>query len=449
MQRIWNRPFSFFKACSTHIAHKMKLRIKPQKRFPRNRRWKWAVTITLHTKETSRLNMILSIVICLALGALSVFGVAQGVEEHTQKVQAAQGVETDAPSNLAPAESQASTGQTDTTQPSYIKWVEFNAPYTALSDTLALDIKTHEEGKGPHVSWIDSLAWLACKNGGNWKGYKSAQLQKLKDALADGKTVDELMADNKYYDYYKRAYTAVLGGMVGEYEKEAPDKEHEGQKIIVKKYGLKAYCPIAEGFGYSHYDDFGDSRSYGYRRRHLGNDLLGAIGTPIVAVEGGVVEAYGWNQYGGWRLGIRSFDGKRSYYYAHLRKGHPYQTGIQLGSKVKAGQVIGYLGSTGYSTKEDNNGMTQPHLHIGLQLIFDESQKEGINQIWLNLYPLIELLNRNKATVMRDEESKEYFRKYDIFDPAYPKEMQEKPKTTVPPVTTTQAQTTQQASAVQ
>lgn len=45
------------------------------------------------------------------------------------------------------------------------------------------------------------------------------------------------MADNKYYDYYKRAYTAVLGGMVGEYEKEAPDKEHEGQKIIVKKYG--------------------------------------------------------------------------------------------------------------------------------------------------------------------------------------------------------------------
>ena len=54
--------------------------------------------------------MILSIVICLALGALSVFGVAQGVEEHTQKVQAAQGVETDAPSSLAPAESQASTG---------------------------------------------------------------------------------------------------------------------------------------------------------------------------------------------------------------------------------------------------------------------------------------------------------------------------------------------------
>jgi len=175
------------------------------------------VAVTLQTKETSRLNIALSVVIFLALGALSVFGVVQGVEEREGRALAAQGAETAAPSSLAPAGSQESTSQTDTTKASYIKWVEFNAPYAALSDTLALDIKTHEEGKGPHVSWIDSLAWLACKNGGNWKGYKSAQLQKLKDALADGKTVDELMADNKYYDYYKRAYTAVLGGMVGEY----------------------------------------------------------------------------------------------------------------------------------------------------------------------------------------------------------------------------------------
>ncbi len=46
----------------------------------------------------------------------------------------------------------------------------------------------------------------------------------------------------------------------------------------------------------------------------------GSIGTPIVAVESGYIEALGWNQYGGWRVGIRSFDGKRYYYYAHLRK---------------------------------------------------------------------------------------------------------------------------------
>lgn len=36
--------------------------------------------------------------------------------------------------------------------------------------------------------------------------------------------------------------------------------------------------------------------------------MMGQTGTPVVAVESGYVEAIGWNQYGGWRLGIRSFD---------------------------------------------------------------------------------------------------------------------------------------------
>jgi murein DD-endopeptidase MepM/ murein hydrolase activator NlpD len=91
-----------------------------------------------------------------------------------------------------------------------------------------------------------------------------------------------------------------------------PDKEE-----WVKKYGLKVFSPIARGYGYSHYDDFGNSRSYGYRRKHLGNDIMGSIGTPIIAVEDGYIESLGWNQYGGWRIGIRTHDKKRYYYYAH------------------------------------------------------------------------------------------------------------------------------------
>ncbi len=55
---------------------------------------------------------------------------------------------------------------------------------------------------------------------------------------------------------------------------------------------------------------------------------MGSIGTPVIAVEGGVVEALGWNQYGGWRIGIRSFDGQRYYYYAHLRRDHPFHTSL-------------------------------------------------------------------------------------------------------------------------
>ena len=127
----------------------------------------------------------------------------------------------------------------------------------------------------------------------------------------------------------------------------------DGSKNFEDKYGLKAFLPIAKNYSFSHYDDFGNSRSYGFKRTHLGNDLMGSIGTPIVAVESGIVEHLGWNQYGGWRVGIRSFDGKRYYYYAHLRKNHPYVDGLEEGMTVKAGDVIGYLGMTGYSIKEN------------------------------------------------------------------------------------------------
>lgn len=61
------------------------------------------------------------------------------------------------------------------------------------------------------------------------------------------------------------------------------------------------------------------------------------IGTPIIAVESGYVEAIGWNQYGGWRIGIRSFDGKRYYYYAHLRQNYPYREQLKEGDVVTAG----------------------------------------------------------------------------------------------------------------
>ncbi len=300
--------------------------------------------------------------------------------------------------------------ETDGAGKSYIKWAEMNVSLSALQDTMELDIETY--GKLYHISWIDSLSYLACKNGNSWGNYKKSQLNKMVEELGESYTVDDLMQGNKYYTYYKESFSAMLSGMLGVYEKEAPDGQ--GGKKLVSGYGLIAYSPVAEGFSYSHYDDFGVSRSYGYRRSHLGNDLMGYVGTPIVSVESGTVECMGWNQYGGWRLGIRSLDGKRSYYYAHLRKDRPYAEGIEVGTKVKPGQVIGYMGMTGYSTKENVNGMNVPHLHFGLQLVFDESQKEGTNQIWLDVYNLVRLLSKNKATVIKDEETGEYIRKYDI-----------------------------------
>ena len=138
--------------------------------------------------------------------------------------------------------------------------------------------------------------------------------------------------------------------------------------------------------------------------------MMCATGTPVVAVESGEVEVMGWNQYGGWRIGIRSFDKKRYYYYAHLRQNKPFRSSLKQGDKVKAGDVIGYVGRTGYSKKENVNNIEQSHLHIGVELIFDESQKECDNEIWIDLYAITKLLEKNKSSVVRVPDSKDYTR---------------------------------------
>ena len=168
----------------------------------------------------------------------------------------------------------------------------------------------------------------------------------------------------------------------------------------------------------SDYDDFGSSRSYGYKRPHLGHDMMGQIGTPIIAVESGYVEALGWNQYGGWRIGIRSFDKKRYYYYAHLRQNFPYALDLKEGSVVTAGDVIGYMGHTGYSAKENVNNIETVHLHFGLQLIFDESQKEGNNEIWIDCYDLTRFLYKNRSLTEKNVETREWFRTFHMKDPS-------------------------------
>jgi murein DD-endopeptidase MepM/ murein hydrolase activator NlpD len=293
-----------------------------------------------------------------------------------------------------------------------IKWVDFNVSYQALDYAIKLDIKYHDSPTP--MSFIDLLAYIAAKNGNNFKKFKTSHLDLVADQIKNGKTIEELTAGLKYYDYYHEAFTAALSGLVGAYEIEVKDETSKTGKRWERKYGIKAFSPFAKGFYYNDFDDFGVSRSYGFDRRHLGHDMMGSVGTPIMAVEGGVVEALGWNQYGGWRIGIRSHDTKRYYYYAHLRKDFPYNKSLEVGSVVKPGDVIGYLGRTGYSIKENVNNIRQAHLHIGLQLIFDESQKECNNEIWIDIYPITRLLYRNKSEVVKDPETKEYHRVYDI-----------------------------------
>lgn len=306
--------------------------------------------------------------------------------------------------------------QEETVKKDYIKWVDFDVTSDAMSRALKLDVDS-QTGEHP-INWIEVLAYLGTKYGGDWSKYSAKDMDAVAEKLSSGETMEQLCDGMKYYGYYYEAYEAVLGGFVGEYSVEVPVEGESGQTIWQAKYGLKAFSPIAKNYPYNDYDDFGASRTYGFTRNHLGHDLMAATGTPIIAVESGVVEVVGWNQYGGWRVGIRSFDGKRYYYYAHMRQNRPYHSDLEEGQAVKAGDVIGYVGRTGYSINENVNNINQSHLHFGMQLIFDESQKEGNNEIWIDVYEITKFLQKNRSEVYKVEEQKEYYRVYDFNEPS-------------------------------
>ena len=89
----------------------------------------------------------------------------------------------------------------------------------------------------------------------------------------------------------------------------------------------------------------------GYNKMHRGTDFAAPTGTPIMASGSGIVEQVGWNGAYGKYIRIKH-NSKYKTAYAHL---NGYARGIKKGAKVRQGQIIGYVGSTGRSTG--------PHLH--------------------------------------------------------------------------------------
>ena len=127
--------------------------------------------------------------------------------------------------------------------------------------------------------------------------------------------------------------------------------------------------PIELGYRYGYRGTWGANRGWGGRRSHEGTDIFTGNSTPVLSASYGVVEVMGWNQFGGWRVGIR--DNHNSYhYYAHLAR---FQGDLKVGDIVEPGQVIGYVGSTGYG-KEGTSGKFPPHLHYGIYKFNGETE---------------------------------------------------------------------------
>jgi murein DD-endopeptidase MepM/ murein hydrolase activator NlpD len=119
--------------------------------------------------------------------------------------------------------------------------------------------------------------------------------------------------------------------------------------------------PIPQRYNYSYRSTWGDARGWGGKRSHEGCDIFADTGTPVLSTAYGVVEVAGWNKFGGWRVGIRDLNNVY-HYYAHLAS---FEKGMRRGALVKPGQVIGYVGSSGYG-RPGTSGKFAPHLHYGM-----------------------------------------------------------------------------------
>lgn len=92
-----------------------------------------------------------------------------------------------------------------------------------------------------------------------------------------------------------------------------------------------------------------------FQRYHTGIDLAAPYGTPIVAAKAGQVEVAGWSSVGYGFHVVLDHGGGVETLYAHMSR-----IAVRAGQWVEAGQVIGYVGSTGWSTG--------PHLHFEVRV---------------------------------------------------------------------------------
>lgn len=151
------------------------------------------------------------------------------------------------------------------------------------------------------------------------------------------------------------------------------------------------YFPIPESTdvsvpAVSFADSWGYERTYGGNRRHEGTDIMAGKKLrgyyPVVSITDGVVEKIGWLEQGGWRIGIRAPSGAY-FYYAHLFN---YARDFQPGDEIKAGDLIGFMGDSGYSKVEGTVGNFDVHLHLGIYLQTDHNEELSVNPYWILKY---------------------------------------------------------------
>ncbi len=177
----------------------------------------------------------------------------------------------------------------------------------------------------------------------------------LKETERDFRSIFSLKHKDKILDTMNTSYSGDVDieNLMGEIQKasERVDEIKDYLRIQKDLYmatpkGFPAEGDISSPYGWRD-NPFGGERTF-----HSGVDISGPPGTPIKATADGVVSYSGWTQYSGYVVLIEHGCGF-STAYAHNRSNT-----VKVGQRVKRGEIIGYIGSSGKSTG--------PHVHYGV-----------------------------------------------------------------------------------
>lgn len=225
--------------------------------------------------------------------------------------------------------------------------------------------------------------------------------------------IEDIRFQSKKYNISTGEYVGLL--WCGQFEKTSENEEKQIKRLdYLYRYKQKdnfevlanvcsaifediKFFPVAKCLNgdkeVSYVDSWYGERNYGGNRRHEGTDIMASVNErgiyPVISMTDGIVENAGWLKLGGYRIGIRSPNGGY-FYYAHLSS---YSREYKAGDNIKAGEVIGYMGDSGYG-EEGTVGKFAVHLHLGIYV----NDSRG-NEISINPYNVLNMLTYDKKVM--------------------------------------------------
>lgn len=272
----------------------------------------------------------------------------------------------------------------------------------ALSIDVPYDIIREVEEKfgGSFVYYLAAASSdLSC----DWEAYreenyidvlKTYNMRQLNDLYTYDDTYKMLV------DVYQQAYGDIECFVIPKYTYEKKIKKRIKEKYTDSNGKTKTKYTYEYEYevrlrtpSYKVYDDFGAERNYKEQTKHKGNDTIADEGVPLVSMTDGVLERVGWNEHGGYRIGVRATNGAY-FYYAHMEEyGWEIAEGdLRKGDRIKAGQLLGYIGDTGYGP-ERTEGKFVNHLHLQIGVKLEDYEGD----FWVNPY---------NAMMMKEDEKK-------------------------------------------